>query len=285
MPTNVRVEATATPPLATEALSPLADADDHHDHEGVSTMTSDVRPNYGIDAPGIVFLFVALGLIFVGASVVTGVQQGIVASVGPIGAGLLCFAGAAVMVRSSRVSKAKVWNERLDELALKGNERALDVGCGRGLVTVELAKRLPKGEVVGIDVWRSRDQSGNRRENTEQNLALEGVEDRVEIVDADVIDLPFADGEFDVVTAGLTLHSIALAAGRRDAIHEIMRVTKPGGRIVIVDTGKTNEFQAWLNYGEWDDITRTLPSLASYPPVRTLTATKPRKKKGGKSSK
>ncbi len=257
----------------------------NHDTQSESPMASHDRANYGIDAPGIVFTFGAVALVFAVVGVATAIGQGFVASIGPLGAAALCVLAVALMVRSSRVVKPRVWDERLDELALEGNERVLDVGCGRGLVTVQLAKRLPKGEVIGIDVWRSRDQTGNNRANAERNVELEGVADRVDIVDADVVDLPYADGEFDVVTAGHALHSIALAAGRRDAIHEIMRVTKPGGRIVIVDTGKTNEFQAWLKYGEWEEIERTLPSPSSYPPVRTLTATKPRKRKGGKAAK
>ena len=41
--------------------------------------------------------------------------------------------------------------ELLDKLELKGNERVLDIGCGDGKLTIEIAKRVPDGYVVGID--------------------------------------------------------------------------------------------------------------------------------------
>ena len=260
------------------------DLTDPVEEEESTPIASEGRSNYGVDSPTVVFTFAAVGLVATVAGIVTAAGQGAVAAIGPFGAAVLCFAACAFMVRSSKVVKPRHWGEQLDRLGLRGSERALDVGCGRGLVAVELAKRLPDGEVVGIDVWRSRHQSGNSRANAERNLRLEGVEDRVEIVDGDALDLPFADGEFDVVTAGLVIHTLALAADRRDAIHEIMRVTKPGGRIVVVDSGKTNEVKAWLAYDEWEDVTRTRPSFRSYPPVRTLTATKPRRRKGAKAA-
>ena len=235
-----------------------------------------VDANYGIDSPTMVGALGALGLGFAVFGVVVAVGQGLGAALGPWAAAVLCLAAAGYMVRSSRVVKGAIWATQLDELELKGKERALDLGCGRGLVAVELAKRLPRGTVVGTDIWRSRDQTGNTRENAEANLALEGVADRVEIIDAPLDDLPFGDGEFDVVTASLSLHCLPLAKDRGNAMHELMRVTKPGGRVVILDVGKTFEYQAWLNDADWDDVKRGRGHYAHYPPVRFVTARKPR---------
>ena len=239
-------------------------------------MPPEGHARYGIDSPAMVVAFGAFAAGFAVWGVLVATGQGVGAAVGPWVASVLCVAAAAYMVRSSRVVKGRLWRGHLDGLELRGSEHALDVGCGSGLVTIELAKRLPRGEVVGVDIWRTKDHTGNSRATTEANVAAEGVADRVEIVDASMEDLPFADGEFDLVTASLSLHCLPLAKGRGAAMHEIMRVTRPGGRVVILDVGKTFEYQAWLNDAGWDDVSRGRGSYAHYPPVRTVTGRKPR---------
>lgn len=241
-----------------------------------AAVPADGHARYGIDAPAMVAAFGAIAAGFAVWGVVVATGQGPGAAIGPWVAAVLCVAAAAYMVRSSRVVKGELWRGHLDRLELRGGERALDVGCGSGLATIELAKRLPRGEVVGVDIWRTKDHTGNRRSTTEANLALEGVADRVEIVDAPMEDLPFADDEFDVVTASLSLHCLPLARSRGAAMKEIMRVTRPGGRVVILDVGRTFEYQAWLHDAGWDDVSRGRGTYAHYPPVRTVTARKPR---------
>jgi len=239
-------------------------------------MPAEGNARYGIDSPTMIAAFAAIAAGFAFWGTLVAVGQGVGAAIGPWVAALLCVGAAAYMVRSSRVVKAALWRGHLDDLELRGKERALDVGCGSGLVTIELAKRLPRGNVVGIDIWRTKDHTGNSRSTTEANVGAEGVADRVEIIDASMEELPFADAEFDVVTASLSLHCLALARGRGDAMKEIMRVTKPGGRVVILDVGKTFEYQAWLNDAGWSNVVRGRGSYSHYPPVRTVTGRKPR---------
>ena len=154
-----------------------------------------------------------------------------------------CVAGAAVTgsaasyLYSTGRGKLSVWAQVLDELSLHGDEHVLDVGCGRGAVLMLAARRLPGGRAVGADLWRRRDQSGNNRAATERNAAAEGVRERVDIVDADARDLPFPSASFDVVVSSLTIHNIPSAQGRGLALHEAMRVLRPGGRMRIVDDG------------------------------------------------
>ena len=78
-------------------------------------------------------------------------------------------------VWTTRRGKFIVWDELLDTLALRGDERLLDVGCGRGMVLILAAKRLPAGRAVGVDLWSTVDQSGNREQATLRNAELEGV--------------------------------------------------------------------------------------------------------------
>src|SRR5205823_14403688 len=116
------------------------------------------------------------------------------------GAGALwLFLSAGSYVYTTRAGKFAVWAELLDRLGLNGDERLLDIGCGRGAVLLMAAQRLPRGRAVGVDVWSTTDQLGNAEQVTRQNAVFEGVAERVELHTADMRQLPFDDGSFDVV--------------------------------------------------------------------------------------
>src|SRR5204862_2541961 len=76
--------------------------------------------------------------------------------------------------------KFVVWAELLDQLKLRGDERILDMGCGRGAVLLMAAQRLTTGRATGVDLWRSADQSGNSMEASRRNAIAEGVAERAE---------------------------------------------------------------------------------------------------------
>ena len=77
--------------------------------------------------------------------------------------------------------KFVVWAQLLDTLGLRGDERILDLGCGRGAVLLMAAERLTTGRAVGVDLWQRADQSGNGEAATRRNAVAEGVADRVEL--------------------------------------------------------------------------------------------------------
>src|SRR5262249_6395470 len=145
---------------------------------------------------------------------------------------LLAFTG--IYLHTTLRGKLRVWERELDRAGLTGNEQLLDLGCGRGAVLIEAARRLPAGRAVGADLW-TRDQSGNSREVTLANAAAAGVADRVEVHTADMTALPFADGSFDVVTSAMAIHNIPSPEGRYGAVDEAMRVLRPGGQLIIAD--------------------------------------------------
>ncbi len=139
-------------------------------------------------------------------------------SIAALGVGALwLFLNAGIYVYTTRAGKFAVWAELLDRLELKGDERLLDIGCGRGAVLLMAAQRLPRGRAVGVDVWSATDQSGNAEQVTRQNAALEGVAERVELHTADMRQLPFDDGSFDVVVSSLAIHNVPGAGERAGA--------------------------------------------------------------------
>lgn len=75
----------------------------------------------------------------------------------------------------------------------------MDVGCGRGLLLNAAARRLTPGKAIGIDLWQSVDQSGNRPEATLANARLEGVAGLVEVKTGDMRELPRSQGSQQVL--------------------------------------------------------------------------------------
>jgi arsenite methyltransferase len=201
---------------------------------------------YGIDAPYVPFgwLLGALGC-FVGAGFgfqSGGLQGGLLLLI----IGLLAVLGAACFMYTTRRGKFLLWQGILSRLGLAGNERVLDLGCGRGAVLLMAAGELTTGQAVGIDLWRSMDQSGNAESVTRHNAAAEGVADRIELHTGDITDLPFPDASFDVVLSSLAIHNIKNDEGRDKAIEEAVRVLRPGGRLAVMDIQATARYQAKL---------------------------------------
>ena len=202
--------------------------------------------DYGYDAPYALAMFAALGT--------AGLTIGIVALVNharPLAAtagfyGAFFLANALSFFYTTRHGKFQVWGEVLDGLHLRGDERVLDMGCGRGAVLIAVAKRLTTGRAVGVDQWRTVDQSGNSRDVTFRNASLEGVQGRIDIETGDMRALPFPDEAFDVVVSSLAIHNIHLNADRAKAVAEAWRVLKPGGRLAIADIRVTRRYAETL---------------------------------------
>lgn len=161
---------------------------------------------YGIDGGGIVLPVFGLTLAGTVVWMLRRRRYPLALLAGSVGGAVAGFASS--YVYSSVCGKFSVWAETLDELQLRGDERLLDIGCGRGALLLLGARRLPAGRAVGVDVWRRRDQTGNSRAAAERNATAEGIRDRVEFVDADARDLPFPKGSFDVVVSNLAIHNI-----------------------------------------------------------------------------
>jgi ubiquinone/menaquinone biosynthesis C-methylase UbiE len=163
--------------------------------------------------------------------------------------GTVLLAQTGLYLHTTLRGKLRIWERELDHAGLAGNERLLDMGCGRGAVLIEAARRLPAGRAIGVDLW-SRDQSGNSPDATVANAVAAGVADRVEVHTADMTALPFADDSFDVVTSAMAIHNIHSTEGRYRALDEAMRVLRPGGQLFIADPAPmTRKYAAHIGDG------------------------------------
>jgi ubiquinone/menaquinone biosynthesis C-methylase UbiE len=122
-----------------------------------------------------------------------------------------------------RHSKLTDWG--LQHVSIQERDTILDVGCGGGRTVNKLARAASNGTVSGID-YAAESVAATRRTNRE--LIRLG---RVEIQQASVSALPFADNTFDLVTAVET-HFWWQDPGA--GMREVLRVLKHGGRMVII---------------------------------------------------
>jgi len=160
---------------------------------------------YGLDAPSLIgefflfgatFLIIGLAILTYEASghsslpvIIGNIAISIAISMVFIGIGLL-FNGC-MMVWSSRYGKMHA--RLLDRLQLCGDETILDVGCGRGLLLLGVAKKLSAGRAVGLDLGSQEDLSHNSKSATLANAAAERVTNGVEIHDGDMRKIPFPE--------------------------------------------------------------------------------------------
>jgi arsenite methyltransferase len=235
------------------------------------------KADYGVDAPGVIrnlFLAGVAALAFYRflPSVTIG---GVTLLLSPMfrNTAIGCIAGGVLMLVYSKFMKFRHRDKMLEMVNWRGDERVLDVGTGAGLLLIGAAKRLTAGKATGVDLWSVKDLSGNARERTLRNAEIEGVKEKVEVLDGDATAMKFADGAFDVVVSNLVIHNIPSREGRDKACREIARVLKPGGVAVISDFVHTREYQAeFVKAGLTVDGSRW--SWGTFPPLRVIVARK-----------
>jgi len=151
----------------------------------------------------------------------------------------------------NRVSALQQWlaEKSLVRLSLNGDEHVLDVGCGDGKVTVEIARRLRRGSAIGVDASQRMIAYAAQKfpATTHPNLTFQV---------ADAAQLPFAD-QFDLVVSFNCLHWVhdqaaalrgmgaTLVASGRTHLRFVPRGVRKSLEDVIEDTRRT---PAWAGY-------------------------------------
>ena len=125
---------------------------------------------------------------------------------------------------------------------LRDDARVLDVGCGPGTITVDLARLVPRGSVVGLD--RSEDVVAEA-----QAAAEEAGVTNVELAVGDVYALDHDDDSFDVVHAHQVLQHLSDPVA---ALREMGRVCRPDGLVAVRDSDYA-AFTWWPAVPELDE--------------------------------
>ncbi|MBN2146978.1 MAG: class I SAM-dependent methyltransferase [Anaerolineales bacterium] len=141
----------------------------------------------------------------------------------------------------------------LEHLEWGGFGQLLDIGCGSGALTIEMAKKYPKASFTGIDHWgKGWDYSPTV---CVRNAQIEGVDQRVTFQKASASNLPFLDESFDAVVSNLVFHEVSGTIDKRLLLQEALRVVKKGGRFVFQDL-----FLIEQMYGKKGDLLQAIRS-------------------------
>lgn len=132
-----------------------------------------------------------------------------------------------VMNRMMTLGIDRRWRRRCVRMVRDaGARQVLDLATGTGDLAVAMARAIDRAHITGADLSPGMVDIGRRK------VAEHGLADRVELVVADALALPFADNSFDAVTIAFGVRNFGdLAAGYA----EMARVLRPGGLLVVLE--------------------------------------------------
>ncbi|HTZ98331.1 MAG TPA: class I SAM-dependent methyltransferase [Terriglobales bacterium] len=237
------------------------------------------KPDYGLDAPGVVRTLILIGVILLPfgrlvPSFRIGSVTFVLGSASVVTGSLLILEGL-LMILYSKWGKFRHCDRMLKRIAWHGTETVLDVGTGRGLLLIAAAKHLTTGKSVGIDIWSSKDLSGNTMEGTLRNAELEGVRERVDVQNGDATAMRFPDATFDVILSNACIHNIPGRKARDKACREIVRVLKPGGVALVSDFIHTADYVKACRAAGATAIRTGMNFLFTFPRMRVVEVRKP----------
>jgi len=127
----------------------------------------------------------------------------------------------------------RYWKRRLVRLAApQPGERALDLCCGTGDIAFTLARH--GAAVVGLDFSEPMLAVARGKSKVQSPKSKVGISDP-NFIQGDAQRIPFPDNQFEIVTIGYGLRNLA---SWEAGLSEMLRVAKPGGRLLVLDFGK-----------------------------------------------
>ncbi len=124
---------------------------------------------------------------------------------------------------------------------LSGNELVLEVACGTGRATFEIAKKLLNGKLFAIDLtWQM-------LKRAKRKIYMAGLSEKVVFAIADAKELPFSTQTFDVIYNAYMFDLIDLSDFSL-ILSEFKRVLKPGGKLILVNMSKNNQNKTFYEF-------------------------------------
>ena len=130
----------------------------------------------------------------------------------------------------------------LDAVRWRGDEIVLDVGCGRGALSVGAARRLVGGRTIAVESPARLERLARSPHGPRTNAEREGVDERLDLRAVELRSLPFGDGLFDVVMTSRLSGRHRTREARADALGEMVRVLRPGGTLLVHDIARHREY-------------------------------------------
>lgn len=247
----------------------------------LNSVTPGAEPNYGLDLPAEIKAMYSRGawtfafgfaLWFMNRAEYPGPGASMMAALAAVAA-VFVWAGW-FMTWSSRHGKLKLRDQLVSMLALSGDEKVLDAGCGLGLMSIGIAKRLKSGKITAVDVWNPQALSGNSASAAQANARAEGVADRIRFEDGDVRHFGYPAANFDVAVSCAALHMFDEESERDTVVRELYRVVKPGGKLLIFDTSFVSRYAQVLRECGASEVNVTSTGFLWCRFTQTVTARK-----------
>ena len=153
------------------------------------------------------------------------------------------------------MGQVRLWRKSVQRILRVGpGDRVLDLAAGTGTSSVSFA--ASGADVVACDFSLGMLQAGQTRLDKSDPLRAK-TRGRVSFVAGDALRLPFSDGAFDAVTISFGLRNVH---GTREALAEMRRVTRPGGRLVVCEFSTITVEPIDMLYRRY--LTGVLPAIA-----------------------
>lgn len=131
---------------------------------------------------------------------------------------------------------------------IRPDHHVLDVGCGPGSITVDLAKHIPNGHVTGIE-YVPDPLDGARQLAVAENVT------NVTFQVGDIHDIPFPDNTFDIVHVHQVLQHISDPVR---ALQEMRRVVKQGGIVAVRESATLTWYPESERLAAWQELTERM---------------------------